>query len=260
MRIRCEIAQFVMILLFAFVIPASAGDNAEAIFSIVGGDQTASVRPGERVMMLIAASGLQEVQEVEISPVLSSEDAFDLAATAYEIPVQWFSDADASVIDAADAPALFSVGFKVLDRFNAKEKTTITVDEIAIASLGSERDEFSREDLDLSLAVAPAQTAVLAGALPIAATVLDQNYPNPFNPETNIHFDLSEVATVTLVIYNLKGQAIRTLVVGQDMVAGVYNMIWDGRTTAGDKVGSGVYFYQLRAGSFTATKKMTLLQ
>ena len=102
-------------------------------------------------------------------------------------------------------------------------------------------------------------TAVSQQALPMV-NELRQNYPNPFNPETTISYDLSTELIVTLTIYDLSGQVIRTLVDDQAMSAGQYQSIWDGRDESGVKVASGVYFYQLRAGEFTAKKKMTLLQ
>ena len=102
-------------------------------------------------------------------------------------------------------------------------------------------------------------TAVSQQALPMV-NELRQNYPNPFNPETTISYDLSTESIVTLTIYDLSGQVIRTLVNDQAMSAGHYNTIWDGRDESGVKVASGVYFYQLRAGEFIAKNKMTLLQ
>jgi len=102
-------------------------------------------------------------------------------------------------------------------------------------------------------------TAVSQQALPIV-NALRQNYPNPFNPETTISYDLSTESIVTLTIYDLSGQVVRTLVNDQAMSAGQYNTIWDGRDESSVKVASGVYFYQLRAGEFIAKKKMTLLQ
>ena len=102
-------------------------------------------------------------------------------------------------------------------------------------------------------------TAVLQQALPLV-NELRQNYPNPFNPETTISYDLSTELIVTLTIYDLSGQVIRTLINDQAMSAGQYKSIWDGRDQSGGKVASGVYFYQLRAGEFVAKKKMTLLQ
>jgi hypothetical protein len=96
-------------------------------------------------------------------------------------------------------------------------------------------------------------------ALPVT-NELWQNAPNPFNPETTINFELSEEAVVTLTVYDLTGQVVRTLVSGQYMTAGSYQSVWDGRNEAGIRVGSGVYLYRLEAGAFAAMKKMTLLQ
>ena len=104
-----------------------------------------------------------------------------------------------------------------------------------------------------------APTAVQQSMLP-TTTALAQNFPNPFNPETNIRFDLSGAASVSVTVYDATGQVVRTLVAGQFMEAGTYNLTWDGHNSAGHMVGSGIYFYELRAGSFTSMKKMTLLQ
>ncbi|HIG55825.1 MAG TPA: T9SS type A sorting domain-containing protein [Candidatus Handelsmanbacteria bacterium] len=102
-------------------------------------------------------------------------------------------------------------------------------------------------------------TAVSQQALPLANS-LKQNYPNPFNPETTISYDLSGESVVTLTIYDLSGQVIRTMVNNQAMSVGQYKSVWDGRDESGIKVASGVYFYQLQTGDFVAKKKMTLLQ
>ncbi|SVB37616.1 uncharacterized protein METZ01_LOCUS190470, partial [marine metagenome] len=102
-------------------------------------------------------------------------------------------------------------------------------------------------------------TAVSQQALPLVNS-LKQNYPNPFNPETTISYDLSGESVVTLTIYDISGQVIRTMVNNQAMSAGQYKSVWDGRDESGIKVASGVYFYQLHTGDFVAKKKMTLLQ
>jgi hypothetical protein len=88
---------------------------------------------------------------------------------------------------------------------------------------------------------------------------LSQNSPNPFNPETQIAFDLPEAGHVTLVIYNLTGQVIRTLV-AEERVAGRYTVTWNGKNEQGQAVASGVYVYRLTVGDFTATKKMVLMK
>lgn len=88
---------------------------------------------------------------------------------------------------------------------------------------------------------------------------LAQNYPNPFNPDTRINYDLPKDGKVNLVVYNTLGQKVRTLVDGQ-VEAGYRYVVWDGRDAFGVSVASGVYFYRLKAGDFTAVKRMMLLK
>ncbi len=95
-----------------------------------------------------------------------------------------------------------------------------------------------------------------------AKSVLLQNYPNPFNPETWIPYNLRDASPVTISIYNAAGQLIRTLDLGH-RVPGVYTSrsraaYWDGKNEAREQVASGVYFYTIQAGDFTATKKMVV--
>jgi len=83
---------------------------------------------------------------------------------------------------------------------------------------------------------------------------LEQNFPNPFNPTTTISFDIPFQTYVSIKVYNLIGQEVATLV-NENMAAGSYSKIWNATSTP-----SGVYFYRLQAGSFTATKKLALLK
>ncbi len=93
-------------------------------------------------------------------------------------------------------------------------------------------------------------------------TVLLPNYPNPFNPETWIPYQIAEPADVTLHIYATNGHLVRTLRLGHQQ-AGIYHnrnraAYWDGRNELGEPVASGIYFYTLSAGTFTATRKMLI--
>ncbi|MEW6411715.1 MAG: T9SS type A sorting domain-containing protein [Candidatus Zixiibacteriota bacterium] len=88
---------------------------------------------------------------------------------------------------------------------------------------------------------------------------LSQNFPNPFNPTTSIRFALPQACHVELVVYNMLGQKVRTLV-DQRMDAGHQLVEWDGRDGGGQQVASGVYFYRLNAADFSQTKKMMLLK
>ena len=95
-------------------------------------------------------------------------------------------------------------------------------------------------------------------------TELLANYPNPFNPETWIPYQLAKAADVNVSIYAADGKLIRTLALGHQ-AAGVYHnrsraAYWDGKNAAGESVASGVYFYTLTAGDFTATRKMLILK
>jgi hypothetical protein len=88
---------------------------------------------------------------------------------------------------------------------------------------------------------------------------LHPNYPNPFNPSTTIAYDLPVASQVTLQVYNLLGQQVATLVNGLES-AGAKSVVWDGRDESGNPVTTGVYFYQLTAGSFKAGGKMLMLK
>ena len=95
-------------------------------------------------------------------------------------------------------------------------------------------------------------------------TALLANYPNPFNPETWIPYQLVKPADVTLTIYTADGAVVRTLALGHQ-AAGIYRsrshaVYWDGRNKVGESVASGIYFYTLTAGDFTATRKMLILK
>ena len=104
--------------------------------------------------------------------------------------------------------------------------------------------------------------AVLHQATPPKETELLANYPNPFNPETWIPYQLAQPAEVTVSIHAADGTLVRTLALGQ-LPAGVYQdkdraVYWDGTNEQGEVVASGVYFYSLKAGEFSATNKMLI--
>ena len=95
-------------------------------------------------------------------------------------------------------------------------------------------------------------------------TALLANYPNPFNPETWIPYQLATPADVTLTIYAVDGTLVRTLSLGHQ-AAGRYQSrsraaYWEGRNAVGEPVASGVYFYTLTAGEYSATRKMLILK
>ncbi|MDP3023966.1 MAG: cohesin domain-containing protein [candidate division Zixibacteria bacterium] len=134
------------------------------------------------------------------------------------------------------------------------------------------KSDFDKEKLRLSL-----KEAILADPTAVVIPVdkgevvlpksfsLGQNYPNPFNPTTTIRFEIGigggpqQSVQTTLRVYNILGQRVKTLV-DEPKSSGIYYQTWDGKDEQGDKVSSGVYFYQLRAGGYNQTKKMVLLK
>ncbi len=88
---------------------------------------------------------------------------------------------------------------------------------------------------------------------------LGTNYPNPFNPSTNISYGVPRDGFVSLLVYNVLGQKVRTLV-DLPRAAGRYTVTWDGRDESGHVVGTGVYFYRLQAGESALVKKMLLVK
>ncbi len=91
---------------------------------------------------------------------------------------------------------------------------------------------------------------------------LAQNHPNPFNPTTGIQFTVASEQSpvpITLKIYNVRGQLVRTLV-DEPKMSGTYEVMWNGRGNQGEEVASGVYLYELKIGDYTETKKMILVK
>ena len=89
---------------------------------------------------------------------------------------------------------------------------------------------------------------------------LSQNYPNPFNPETTIKFQIPKASVITLKIYNINGQEIKTLT-NREYQPGNYSVKWDGTDMSGNKVASGIYIYFLKTNTgYVESKKMLLVK
>jgi hypothetical protein len=104
----------------------------------------------------------------------------------------------------------------------------------------------------------PESRVVAIKNLPITFE-LGQNYPNPFNPTTTIEYALPEPARVELKILNILGQSVRTLV-DEEKGAGYHQALWDGKDERGRSVSNGIYLYQIKAGDFVKTMKMSFIK
>lgn len=142
----------------------------------------------------------------------------------------------------APAGEIFSVDFEVLATAPEGMQAPIILTDVQL--------NINADKHDGSLEILPAQT------------VLSQNFPNPFNPHTWIPYKLAQPANATIRIYNLNGELVKKLNIGPQQ-PGVYiekskAVYWDGRNNSGEQVSSGVYFYQIQAGNFLATRKLVL--
>jgi len=123
--------------------------------------------------------------------------------------------------------------------------------DLAVANSASDNITILKNDLIVGIGIPPA-------ALP-KQFALHQNFPNPFNPATTIRYDLPKPAQVTLTIYNILGQKVRTLVNAYE-TAGYKAIVWDGINEAGHPVGSGLYIYRIEAGDFRKSLKLLLVK
>ena len=195
-----------------------------------------------------------------------------------------------SIVDKGTAINQMGIRVSLKNLSTGREVATVTADDEAgyrftivdietgrAAQIGDSL-EISAQSLDASIGVQPLRYTVTTedvkrSRIQLPALVLQEipaetellrNYPNPFNPETWIPYRLAEDAFVTLTIYDGNGRVVRTLDVGHQ-VAAVYEsrseaVYWDGRNEVGEPVASGVYFYHLSAGDYSATRKMLILK
>jgi murein DD-endopeptidase MepM/ murein hydrolase activator NlpD len=122
-----------------------------------------------------------------------------------------------------------------------------------VAEGGSSTGKLSLED-----SISKDNESSEKGTAP-TAYMLSQNYPNPFNPETEISFSLPERTQVSLIIYNILGKKVMTLV-NETRDAGTYNVRWNGKDEAGNALASGIYFCRLKTESFEKTMKMVMMK
>ncbi|MDE2975259.1 MAG: cadherin domain-containing protein [Gemmatimonadota bacterium] len=178
---------------------------------------------------------------------LSGTDAaaFDIVSTSGQLQTK-----DALDYETKDA---YTVTVTVYDGNSGGDRITVTINVTDVVDNGL----FVRT-LEVVGNAPSAQTPL---AIP-ERTLLFSNFPNPFNPETWIPYQLAEPAKVTLTIYNMRGVIVRELKFGHKS-AGMYTnrsraIHWDGRDMFGEKVATGVYFYTLKAGEFSATRKLLI--
>ncbi len=116
-------------------------------------------------------------------------------------------------------------------------------------------------DLDAVVAVNSRPTAIseFNNPVTISGFELEQNFPNPFNPETTIRFKVAQAGSLTMQIYNLQGQIVKTLV-NSNYSSGTYQVRWDGKNDNRELVTTGVYFCKMKIGNYQAVRRLILLK
>lgn len=113
-------------------------------------------------------------------------------------------------------------------------------------------------EIELPIILHVGNVATDDDVIPVRTTLFD-NYPNPFNPTTNISYSLNVGSDVELVVYNVRGQKVKTLQLGYQQ-PGVYEEIWNGVDDNNQPVASGIYYYRMSSNEYQKTKKMILLK
>ncbi len=260
------------------------GDGAYNILDVVIMIETALLQPGlakedpitETLTAVVPATILSNTREwqsipvaVDFSGLISGFQAdlvFDPAVVELGVPELSSENADIGVFTAVtgntmrvlaidlggsqidlSSGLLMNVPIQVIDE-NASGATGFDVEELILSGVGGVeiQCECLVSAIDIGLP-APTEFSLL------------QNYPNPFNPTTNIRYDIAETADANLVIYNMLGQQVRTLVSSRQD-AGRYEVMWNGLNDAGQPVATGIYIYHLQAGHYSKTIKMAYIK
>ena len=173
------------------------------------------------------------------------------------------NQADVNGDNIVDIRDLLEVAGEINSDAAAPSMSKLTISNLTVQDIQTWLSQTSQLDLnDENYQKGIAVLQQLLIVLTPQETVLLPNYPNPFNPETWIPYQLTEAAEVTLTIYAVNGTVVRTLALGHRPV-GIYQgknraAYWDGKNALGELVASGLYFYTLTAGDFTATRKMLI--
>ena len=241
----------------------SAGETALTLQNVEFGHPTGALLPAGPHQIRITVGGQIATGDVNRDGVVTILDLILIARqlgqrVSANSPADLNNDGAVTILDLiVAARSLGSTTAPVAPAIGPESVDAATIEAwIAQARLGDDGSLAFKQGIEnlenLLASVIPEETALLA------------NYPNPFNPETWIPYQLAESAEVTLTIYDMNGQLVRRLAV-EHQAAGIYRsrsraMYWDGRNQLGESVASGLYFYTLTAGEFTATRRLVILK
>jgi hypothetical protein len=216
---------------------------------------TGNVERGDNVTVTVSGTGLKNVFGADIALTYNSTELKPVSVTTTGLAsgatmmssmhdgVIRIELASASALNA-DGP-LFQITFQAVEDVKGHVQSPIAF------------TKFDVNEMDM-------KSQTLNGEINITGKPtsfgLDQNYPNPFNPSTTISYQVPDDGLqVKIVVYNMTGQLVRTLV-DANQRAGEYKVVWDGRSDNGQQVSTGLYFFRMRANNFVSVKKMLLVK
>lgn len=183
---------------------------------------------------------------IDGSSVTGAEDVYASNKGNGVVRVLMF-DFDGQPLTAKSGTHLINLPFELNGAIDNSSLLEFT-GELIVAGYNGQKIEANFEDNYLTM----------DSALP-NTTSLSKNYPNPFNPSTTIEYSISNPGQVSLVVYDLNGSTVKTLV--NDFAGrNNYSVTWDGKNDNGQQVASGQYFYVMQAPGFTSTEYMTLIK
>ena len=246
-------------------------------FDIEGGKGYIVNVPNGATIMHSGAAWTNEPSLPAAPPAVSNSDAWAFLVNGYVVDggAMSASDGDYTVTvknlstGATVAETVGDSGYFAAAWADLSRKAVIKAgDRIEVAAFDSSGEIVSGPSVHTitldRIRDAVVDVRLTLGDITPAQSVLLQNYPNPFNPETWIPYHLKEADSVSIAIYDTAGGLVRTLYLGHRDV-GVYvsrskAAYWDGKNEVGERVASGIYFYNITAGSFSAIKKMVIAQ
>ena len=167
------------------------------------------------------------------------------------------------ITNAPPSPRPWSSGIDMIHEGSAYDGIYIVVQDSEYQETHGAKTQIAHAPFRIAQAVIGTSVETAVEEVDSAPTpeqyALSDAYPNPFNPETTIEFALPQEGPALMMVYNIQGQKVKTLV-NEVLPAGQYRAVWDGTDTSGRAVSSGVYLYRLRSGSFVETKRMSLLK
>ncbi len=234
-------------------------DNVSTLSNVASTDYTAPDSVGD-LALTGPTTPTTATDVLTLSWTAPGDDGDVGTATSYEVRIAYsvkeLDWASATGLDVAVTPAAAGTAESVT--FDPATRTDIyPMYDMAIALIAI--DDNGNESAVSNVAVWSPVSSIADGRGIPTAYGITQNYPNPFNPSTRIEFALPEQANVVLKVYNLLGQEVKELVMGE-YTAGYHTVTWNATDNASNKVPSGVYFYRITAGSFSKTTKMVLLK